>query len=252
MKRYTAWSLILILLLAAGCQAPAGETPPVPSTAPSTEATPIPTPTPEAEPTETPSAIAPYDANGDGVLQTIEFPLPTGEVFGLEGENAALYTKLAETVMELSFAEEADREWEWFLYLSEKAVDLVLPHFTIVGEYDGENGEKNYVGGFGIYMYYGLSNGLVRYDPKYRVYNSVGGGGAFSRITFATDGTFLDIQQTYNGADNTERVKELCGPLTEVAEAWINETEYPYGERCLPDLDFNKMLELYVNYYFCQ
>lgn len=252
MKRYTAWSLILILLLAAGCQAPAGETPPVPSTAPSTEATPIPTSMPEAEPTETPSAIAPYDANGDGVLQTIEFPLPTGEVFGLEGENAALYTKLAETVMELSFTGEADREWEWFLYLSEKAVDLVLPHFTIVGEYDGENGEKNYVGGFGIYMYYGLSNGLVKYDPKYRVYDSVGGGGAFSRITFGANGNFLDVQQTYDGADNTERVRELCGPLTGIAEDYLSGTFDGDGGRFLPGLTSDEMLERYVNYYFCQ
>lgn len=62
----------------------------------------------------------------------------------------------------------------------------------------------------------------------------------------------MDVQQTYNGADNTERVKELCGPLTEVAEAWINDTEYPYGERELPGLGSDRMLELYVNYYFCR
>lgn len=252
MKRHATLILTAALLLSVtGCQAPATETPTIPPPAASVELTPVPTPVSEAEPTEMSSAIKPYDTNGDGILQTIEFPVPTGEIFGLEGEDAELYSRVAATVMELSMREYTGKE-NWMHWISETNTWLTLPHFTVVGEYGGENGEKNYICGLGIYDYYGLGEGLAKYDPKYRVYDSVGGGGAFSRITFASDGTFVDVQQTYDGADNTERVKELCGPLTEVAEAWINDTEYPYSERKLPDLTSDEMLERYVNYYFCR
>lgn len=250
MKGYVVRFLtVAMLLTAAGCGVPTAET--TPALTPEVSAEAAVSSLPETEPTETPSAIEPYDTNGDGVLQTIEFPVPTGEVFGLEGEDAELYSSVAAAVMELSVREYTGKE-NWMHWISETSTWLTLPHFTVVGEYDGENGEKNYICGLGIYDYYGLGEGLAKYAPQYRVYDSVGGGGAFSRIAFSADGTFLDVQQTYDGADNTERVKELCGPLTGVAEAWINGTDYPNGERALPDMDSDEMLERYVNYYFCR
>ena len=121
--RVVPFLLIILLLVMAGCQSPVEETPPVSV---------LPITTPEAEPTETPSAIPSYDVNGDGILQTSEFPIPSGEVFGLEGEDAELYTRVAAMVMELSLREYTGNE-NWMNWITDRNTHLILPHFTVVG-----------------------------------------------------------------------------------------------------------------------
>ena len=121
--RVVPFLLIILLLVMAGCQSPVEETPPVSV---------LPITTPEAEPTETPSVISSYDVNGDGILQTSEFPIPSGEVFGLEGEDAELYTRVAAMVMELSLREYTGNE-NWMNWITDRNTHLILPYFTVVG-----------------------------------------------------------------------------------------------------------------------
>lgn len=179
----------------------------------------------------------PYDANGDGILQTAEFPLPCGAAFGLEGEDAALYDAVTAAL--------AQRWAEW---LTEDETLLVIPRLAVWGRYDGENGDVHYVCGLNELYYYDLGQDLGHIDP----YNSGGGGGPV-RVTISADGVCIDIQETYDGADNTQRIRELCGPLTDLADALNGETELaelPYGERSLAPQDIRERLNAYLDYFF--
>ncbi|MBU5627952.1 hypothetical protein KQI82_13655 [Oscillibacter sp. MSJ-2] len=179
---------------------------------------------------------AAYDANGDGVLQTSEFPVPTGEAFGLEGEDAALYSAVAAYAIEQTPVDPRDTM-------------LILPSLRVFGEYEGENGEKNYVCGFLKRYYYDLGAGLE--DPQNPVYSSSGGAGNPARVTLSADGMLTDFQETYDGADNTGRIEELCGPLSGLADALNSGTELPEGERELTPRD-DTLLRMYLNYYFSE
>lgn len=180
-----------------------------------------------------PSGV-PYDVNGDGSLQTWEFPIPTGEAFGLEGEDAALYTAAAKAKADLILPRVRDTD-----------TMLLLPTLSVWGAYDGENGERHYICGYGEQFYYDLGSGLQ--DIKHPRYSSSGGGGNPARITLAADGTLVDVQETYDGADNTARIQELCGPLTELANA-INKHEDIPARGSVPT--GNELLKMYWEYYF--
>lgn len=182
------------------------------------------------------SPTAAYDANGDGVLQTSEFPVPTGEAFGLEGEDAALYSAVSAYAIEQ-------------MPVDSKDTMLILPSLTVFGEYEGENGDQNYVCGFLKLYYYDLGTGLE--DPRHPVYSSSGGAGNPARITLSSDGTLTDVQETYDGADNTKRIKELCGPLSDLADALNSGTELPDGARELTPKD-DTLLQTYLDYYFAE
>lgn len=176
----------------------------------------------------------PYDTNGDGSLQSWEFPVPTGEAFGLEGEDAALYTAAASAKADTMLPR-----------ISGTDTMLLLPTLSVWGTYDGENGEKHYVCGYGEQFYYDL--GAELQDMQNPQYSSNGGGGNPARITLAADGTLVDVQETYDGADNTARIQELCGPLTELADA-INKGEEVSARRLVPAGD--ELLKMYWDYYF--
>lgn len=180
-------------------------------------------------------AIAIYDANGDGILQTLEFPVPTGETFGLTGGDAVLYTQAAKAAIERTGGD-----------LSTDTM-LILPTLRVYGAYDGDNGETHYVCGFGAQYYYDLGEGLA--DPENPVYSGSGGGGGIARITIAEDGALTDIQETYDGGDNTKRIQELCGPLTELAEALNQGGDLSDVERRLTPTG-DELLLAYLKYYF--
>lgn len=185
---------------------------------------------------ETPAAPSggPYDVNGDGALQAWEFPVPTGETFGLTGEDAVLYTAVSQA-----------KASEIIPRVSGGDTMLMLSSLRVLGEYDGENGEKNYVCGCGTQYYYDLGGGLA--DPRNPKYSSSGGGGNTARVTLAADGTLLDIQETYDGADNRPRIRELCGPLTDLAAA-INEGADIPGRPLTPA--GSELLRAYLDFYF--
>lgn len=182
-----------------------------------------------------PSGV-PYDINGNGSLQTWEFPVPTGEAFGLTDEDAALYTAAAEAVA------------KWLIPNgSGSDTMLMLTYVNVFGEYEGENGETHYVCGLGEQFYYDLGKELNDlHDPQY---SGLGGGGNLARITVAADGTLLDVQETYDGGDNTERIRELCGPLTELADAMNSGRDIPV-RRLVPTGD--ELLRTYWYHYFAE
>lgn len=187
-------------------------------------------------PAETPEALS-YDANGDGVLQTSEFPLPCGAAFGLEGGDAALYDAVVAALSQ-----------QWTEWLTEDETMLIIPRLAVWGQYDGENGDIHYVCGLNHLYYYDVGQDLTHIDP----YNSGGGGGPI-RVTISASGICTDIQETYDGADNTQRIQELCGPLTDLAAALNSETELaelPYGERSLAPQNIRERLNAYLDYYF--
>lgn len=178
----------------------------------------------------------PYDINGDGSVQTWEFPVPTGEAMGLTGEDAALYTAAAKATAERLIPNGSGSD-----------TMLMLTYVNVFGEYGGENGETHYVCGLGEQFYYDLGKGLD--DPRSPQYSGFGGGGGLACITVAADGTLLDIQETYDGADNRERIRELCGPLTELADAINSGGDAPVRQ-LVPTGD--ALLRIYLDHYFAE
>lgn len=231
MKRFLVLACALLCLaILAACQAkeqpdePPAVSQPVPE-APAEGAEP---------PVEAPDTL-PYDVNGDGILQTTEFPLPCGAAFGLEGEDAALYDAVSAAL--------AQRRAEW---LTEDETMLILPRLAVWGQYDGGDGDTCYVCGLNELYYYDAGRDLAHIDP----YNSGGGGGPV-RVTISADGICTDIQETYDGADNTQRIQELCGPLTDLADALNSGAEeLPYGVRSLAPQDLRERLDDYLDYFF--
>lgn len=183
------------------------------------------------------SGVALYDVSGDEAIQTGEFPVPIGEAFGLSGTDATLYTaaaraKTAEIIQNIGNEAAASDTM------------LILPTVSVYGEYDGEDGEKHYICGYGMWLYYDLGAGLS--DPRAPVYSGSGSGGSIACITLAADGSIAEVRETYDGADNTERLKEICGPLTDLA-AKLNSGDAE-ARRLVPT--GNELLTMYLNYYF--
>ena len=149
------------------------------------------------------NAIGSYDINGDGVLQTLEFPHPDPELFGLIGADAALFSAVSEYVRQK-------------LYISPEDTMLLLSSVTVYGEYDGENGATHYVCGLWRGMDYDAGTHLAEGGARFG--SNWGGGGYLARVTLSADGRLLDVLETQDGANNTPRIYEICGPLTELAE----------------------------------
>ena len=74
--------------------------------------------------------------------------------------------------------------------------------------------------------------------------------GYLSRVTLALDGLLEYTYSTLDGGDNTDRAKEIFGPLTEQYTAWEAEKEIPGARQLLPTGD--ALLKLYQQAYFPQ
>lgn len=162
---------------------------------------------------------------GCGQQQTDDtsvFPLPTAEIYGLTGEEATLYNAVA-------------------AFLGNDREELMLPSLTVYGSYSGDNGETYYVCGLLRLHYYGLE------DLENPIY-SVGSAGNSARITITEDGVCTEIMETLDGDDNTERIKEICGPLTEVAEAWNSGNDAALEGKVLTPADAQELLQPYLAY----
>ncbi len=182
-------------------------------------------------PQEEPQAKAlPFDANGDGIVQVGEFPLPTGEQMGLTDDHALLYTAVArEKTLQLRQNVGPDDTM------------LMLPTLRVLGSYSGENNTTHYVCGYGEQHYYDLGMGLA--DPRNPKYASLGGLGSIAKATMTADGTLVDFQETEDGADNTRRITEMCGPLADLAKQ-LNSGE-PTAAPSMPKGD--ELLQIYLN-----
>ncbi len=175
----------------------------------------------------------PYDVNGNYTIESWEFPVPTGETFGLTGQDAVLYTAAAKAKATLMTQR-----------MGVYSTDLMLPMVAVYGEYPGENGATNYVCGYGEQFFYDLGA-----DPNQLEPSNSGGGDTVARLTLSADGQLTDVQETWDGADNTERIQELCGPLTDLAEQ-LNSADSHVQSRHLGPHKEEEALEAYLNFYF--
>ncbi|MBQ9330496.1 MAG: hypothetical protein IJ221_05875 [Oscillibacter sp.] len=253
MKRFFAWTLCLVLL-ASGCSRSAGEGQFAASPAPQevSEPTPAaPTPeTPEApavpdEPEDPPrSPVLPerhpaawYDQNGDGVLQTLEFPVAESAIFGLAGTDAALYDAVA-----------ADRR-AWFadIYAEDgEETMLALQSLTVYGDYETGDGAHHYVCRMGEQFWYDLGAGLG--DLSAPVWSGVGSAGDTLHIVLDPEGNVVTLEGLWDGADNTRRIRDFCGPLTDLAQALNTPGADAGGRALIPAGD--ALLRAYLDAYF--
>ena len=160
--------------------------------------------------------------------ESTSFPIPTGEAFGLKGDDGTLYSAVAQ-------------------FICSDAIDgdLLLPSLTVYGSFDGNKGEKNYVCGLLRYYYYGLDVKNSDNLPE----DQVGASGSIARITIK-DGVCTAIEETGDGAtdaERTARIRELCGPLTNLAKSLNDETAK--GRQITPD-SYQALLSAYTKYYF--
>ena len=93
---------------------------------------------------------------------------------------------------------------------------LLLSSVTVYGEYGGENGATHYVCDLWHGMYYDAGIDLAEGGGK--IGANRGGGGRLARVTLSADGALLEVLTTQDGENNTQRIYEICGPLTELAE----------------------------------
>lgn len=155
------------------------------------------------------------------------FPMPTSAVYDLEGEDAVLYDAVVQAT------------GEGIDYTGE----LMLPSVIVYGDYEGENGERNYVCGIVCYFYDDLE---VADTPAY----NLGSGGSIARITISDEEVCTDFQETYDGADNTDRINELCGPLEEVATALNSGTDDSIDAKVLTPTTPDELLAPYLDIHF--
>ena len=173
-----------------------------------------------------------YDADGDGHLSAREFPRPTGEAIGLTGSEAVLYTVLSENILDLAYPAEA--------YFGNV---LVLTSVELLGSYEGEKGQIHYVCGINDSHFYDAGD-----DPTTLAYHSMGSQGLLARVTLSAKGELEDFYPVLPGADNTQRAKEIFGPLSEQYAAWDANREIPGAYRLVPTGE--ELLELYKSAYF--
>jgi|GEM_PF-1192771 len=117
----------------------------------------------------------------------------TGEMFGLSGRDAALYTAAAD-------------------YLGAGVGNgcLMLPVLTVYGDYADADGNTCYICGL-LRCYW------WEFDPADGSCASVGAAGNPACFTVSPEGRVIDLQETRDGEDNTERIRELCGPRADIA-----------------------------------
>ncbi len=168
------------------------------------------------------------DSTKSGADAATDFPIPTGETFGLKGEDAALYTAVAKR-------------------LCPEAIDgdLLLPSLAVYGSYDAGNGAKSYVCDFLRFYYYRLDVKNADNLPE----NQVGASGSIARIT-VKDGVCTEIAETEDGATasaRADRIRELCGSLSDLAKSLNNGTAQ--SRNITPD-NYQAALSAYTQYHF--
>ncbi|MGM9662382.1 MAG: hypothetical protein ACI3WR_04750 [Oscillospiraceae bacterium] len=167
-----------------------------------------------------------YDADGDGLLQTAEFPVFSGEALGLTGDDAALYDAAAETLRRQAAGRAGDTA-------------LLLPALTVCGGYEGERGERHYVCALTCQVYEELGTGaadaVIPGSVTYIAEITLGEGGG------------AEVRLLSEGGDDG-RIRALCGPLMELAGA-LAAGEVPADARALTPVG-TALLGQYLDYHF--
>lgn len=182
------------------------------------------------------SKIQQYDLNGDGMIQSVEFPYAEGEAFGLTGEYATLYTAVAEYAGRW-LAHEAGGTY------------LVLPSITkVYGQYKDGQGNMNYI----CFMNTHYFDALGSAPGNWKYYN-LGWAGDFVLATIDPEGNLVGFKTWPNSPGRelaNQLYREYCGPLEDLAEAFINGTQI-HDKWLLEEYpDADTILAQYLSYYF--
>lgn len=169
-----------------------------------------------------------FDTNGDGVIQSDEFPLPTGSVYGLDGDEAILYDTAA-TITSMNQSDTAN---------------LCLAALSVYDSYE-KDGIKFFVCSFRRLYYYELGKGLDDTScPEY----IRGAGGNIALFTINPDGSGCMVKETLDGDDNTEIIREMCGSNAALAETLIHEGTADARE--ITPQGYDELLTPYLEFYF--
>ena len=173
-----------------------------------------------------------YDTNRDGKLQTEEYPAPTGEALGLSGEDARLFTAISHNLLLVAYPENAGFD-----------CDLVLPTLHLYGKYEGKLGVTHYVCRLTETHYYDAGKG-----GSLQPTDNVGTKSRIVRISLHESGQLAEFLATEDGADNTLRLQEIFGPLTEELRLLETSQPIPGARDVTPGAD--TLLLLYRAAYF--
>lgn len=125
-----------------------------------------------------------------------DYPKPTAELLGLDGEYGTLFDALV------------DDRWN----ISRENHSLCLPRITCYGTYE-EAGGTVYVCSVAEAFYYDLTleNRTV----------TTGAGNTPAALTVDASGRVTEIRKALDGEGYASSVRDLCGPLTQVADAML-------------------------------
>ena len=110
-------------------------------------------------------------------------------------------------------------------------------------------GNMNYICGMNTMYYYGLGSAPGQWPA-----NHTGGAVDFVLATLDSDGNLVGFK-TWPDSPGTELAQKLyreyCGPLEDLAEAFINGTEDAYAEELMTEYkNEGPRLAQYLSYYF--
>lgn len=179
-----------------------------------------------------------YDKNNDGVIQTAEFPCPSGETFGYSGEYADLYSITAAYYVDKLKKNASDYP---------PCGDLYLPSVRVPAKYTDENGNINYVVRVLVCVYYDIGQNAAQFPTP--IYYDSGGMASLCRVIVSPSGELISVEEAPDGADSSWYY-DFCGPYTEIAEALLGTTDHEIDYLFEMTRDFDELVSAYLGYYF--
>ncbi len=215
MKKVQLVLLVMILLACCGCNTTGNVTSPNAPSSPSAPQTQL-----------------------DGPA-SVELPLPSSKVFGLEGTDALLY-------------DIAVKYYSVQLEDPEIRKHLFMPSLGVLDTYQTEDGSTCYLCRFRGYDYYNLSQGLR--DLNHPRYSPGSGGYDLARFTIAKTQSgkpvCTEVVLSADGEGWAQSIRLICGPKKELARAIIENKKLPVTIRDITSADSKKLLDIYLDYYF--
>jgi len=160
------------------------------------------------------------------------FPLPTAEIYGLEGMDAVLFNAAAQ-----------------FYSWRGGSNSLLLPALTLLDTYELDEHTTCYVCLFREFDYYDLDQGLDDLDHPNYVPSF---GALLSRFIVVSDDEGIpqtvEIEEQGDGEGWRRSIQNICGPNQVLATALIEGLELPVEERDIPSRDPIAMLDRYIEY----
>jgi len=170
---------------------------------------------------------------------SVELPLPSSKVFGLEGTDAMLY----DIAVKYYSAQAGDPDIR---------MHLLMPSLGVLDTYQAEDGSTCYLCRFRGYDYYDLGHGLR--DLNHPRYTPGSGGYDLARFTLAKTQSgkpvCTEVVLSADGEGWSQSIRLICGPKKELAQAIIENKKLPVTIRDITPADPKKLLDIYLDYYF--